>query len=469
MSTTTLPSASSPTLSAPRRLAALTVLLARPSRQGRAAVVLPLAAFAVTTALLLTVVGGTLMFANDPRAQVEDLGDMYLQLSLVALLLLAVPTLSLGASAARLSARRRDDRLAALRLLGASSRDVSLITVVEATAIAVAGSLLGTALYALLLPALGQLRFFGERIGVAAVWAGWPAVGGVLGAVALMAATSAVLGLRRVRLTPLGVRTRAEVPHRPLRWAFAGIGVILLGAAGVSQMSLIGSALGMAVMIAFVFVVFGAGLALLNLIGPPVVAARGRAMARRAKTPSHLIAGRQLAEHSGPAWRRVSALSMISFVAVVGGVGMSLASAMSDGDVDRAGRLIAADMTTGVLLTLAIAFVMLACSVGVTQAAAILDDAQLIVGLDRLGMPISMLERSRRIAVMVPMRMAALGGAAAGAVLTLPLMGMAVFVAPLSVLVVVGTFAVGFTLVGLAFVATRPVVTAVRARPDRVG
>lgn len=470
MTTATLTPASRPTVSAPRRLAALTVLLARPSRQGRAAVVLPLAAFAVTTALLLTVVGGTLMFANDPRAQVEDLGDMYLQLSLVALLLLAVPTLSLGASAARLSARRRDDRLAALRLLGASSRDVSLITVVEATAIAVVGSLAGTVLYALLLPVLGQLRFFGDRIGAAAVWAGWPAVGGVLAAVAVMAATSAVLGLRRVRLTPLGVRTRADVPRRPLRWAFAGVGVILLGAAGISQMSLIGSALGMAVMIGFVFVVFGAGLALLNLIGPPVVAARGRAMARRAKTPSHLIAGRQLAEHSGPAWRRVSALAMIAFVAVVGGVGMTLASALSEGeDVDRAGQLIAADMTTGVLLTLAIAFVMLACSVGVTQAAAILDDAPLIVGLDRLGMPVSMLERSRRIAVMVPMRMAALGGAAAGSVLTLPLMGMAVFVAPLSVLVVVGTFVVGFALVGLAFVATRPVVTAVRARPDRVG
>ncbi|RLV55247.1 FtsX-like permease family protein [Aeromicrobium phragmitis] len=470
MSTTTLPSASTPPLSGLRRLAALTLLLARPSRQGRAAVVLPLAAFAVTTALLLTVVGGTLMFANDPRAQVEDLGGMYLYMSLVALLLLAVPTLSLGASAARLSARRRDDRLATLRLLGASSRDVSLITVFEATTIAVAGSLVGTMLYGLLLPLLGQLRFFDERIGAGAVWAGWTTVVGVLIAVALMATMSAVLGLRRVRLTPLGVRTRADAPRRPLRWALIGIGVILLGAAGISQLRLIGGAVGMAVMIVFVFVVFGFGLAMLNLIGPPIVAARGRAMARRAKSPSHLIAGKQLAEHSGPAWRRVSALAMIAFIAVVGGVGMSLASALSDGDdVDRAGQLIAADLTTGVLLTLAIAFVMLACSVGVTQAAAILDDAQLIVGLDRLGMPVTMLERSRRIAVMVPMRMAALGGAAAGAVLTLPLMGIAVFVAPMSILVVVSTFIVGFALVGLAFWATRPVVTAVRARPDRVG
>lgn len=456
-----------PNLSAPRRVLGLVRLLARPGRQGRAAIALPIVAFCVTTAILLTVVGGTLMFIGDPRAEGE-FAETYTYLSLVALLLLAVPTLSLGASAARLSARRRDDRLATLRLLGASSAEVSAITVIEATGIAVAGSLLGVVLYLLLLPIVGLLRFFGEPIGADAVWAGWPAVLVVLGSVAVMSALSAVLGLRRVRLTPLGVRQRAEPTRRPLWLAFAGVAVVVIGAALLTQLSALGNLLGIAAVIGFVLGVFGVGLLVLNLIGPPLVAARGRAMARKAKTPAHLIAGRQLAERPGPSWRPVSGLAMIAFIGVIGGVGLNLATGLQDADnISAEDIALAQDMHTGVLLTLAIAFIMLACSVGVTQAAAVLDDAQLIVGLDRLGVPMPLLERARRITVLTPMRWAAGGGAGAGAILGLPMVGAAAIIAPMSVLVVLATFAAGFALILVAFWSTRPIVGAVRRHPDR--
>ncbi len=47
-------------------------LLSRPARQGRAAIALPVVAFAVTTALLLVVAGGARMFlvipGPEPRA-----------------------------------------------------------------------------------------------------------------------------------------------------------------------------------------------------------------------------------------------------------------------------------------------------------------------------------------------------------------------------------------------------------------
>ncbi|WP_293783013.1 hypothetical protein [uncultured Aeromicrobium sp.] len=52
---------------------------------------------------------------------------------------------------------------------------------------------------------------------------------------------------------------------------------------------------------------------------------------------------------------------------------------------------------------------------------------------------------------------------------TLPLMGMAVVLAPLSVLVIGGTSAAGFALVRVTLTATHPIVRAVRARTDRVG
>lgn len=454
-------------VSGSRRIAGLVTLLTRPSRQGRAAVLLPLVAFAVTTAILLTVVSGTMMFITDDRPG-DDFAGGYIVLSLAALLFLAVPTVSLGASAARLSARRRDDRLATLRLLGASTREVSLLTVIEATLIAVAGSLAGVALYGVLLPAVAQLRFFGERIGVEAMWPGWVVLVAVPLAVAVLAGLSAVLGLRRVRLTPLGVRQRTDVQRRGLRASVIGLVALGVCALVLSQIGMFTAMLGMAAVIVFVLGIFGAGLALLNVIGPPIIAARGRALARRATTPARFLAGRQLADRPGPAWRRVSGLAMISFVAVIGGVGLAMAGQLDEDDAMVEQAVFAADMRTGVLLTLAIAFVMLACSVAVTQAAAVLDDAGLIVGLDRLGMPMRTWEQARRTTVLLPMRWAALGGAAGGFLLGLPLMGAAVVLTPTAFLVVGATFLGGFALVRVALSSTRPVVTAVRRAPDRV-
>ncbi|WP_457848327.1 hypothetical protein, partial [Staphylococcus aureus] len=80
-----------------------------------------------------------------------------------------------------------------------------------------------------------------------------------------------------------------------------------------------------------------------------------------------------------------------------------------------------------------IAFVLLSCAVAVTQASAALEDRELIVGLDRLGIPDAELRRARRLTVMVPLRWASLGGAALGAVLALPIVSASVVVAPASI------------------------------------
>ena len=51
---------------------------------------------------------------------------------------LLVMCVSLGGAAARLSARRRDDRLATLRLLGATPAAVSALAVIESAVLAAA-------------------------------------------------------------------------------------------------------------------------------------------------------------------------------------------------------------------------------------------------------------------------------------------------------------------------------------------
>ncbi len=444
-----------PTASPVRRILTLTALLTRPSRQGRAAIVLPVVAFAVTTALLLTVVGGTRMFLT--RAAGEY-ADIYAILSILALLLLTVPVATLGAAAARLSTRRRNDRLATLRLLGATSGEVGALTVIEASVTALAGAIVGVALYALLLPLVGLLPFFGGPIGATAVWTGWLLLAIVVAAVTLLATLSAAAGLRRVQLTPLGVRRRTDAP--PRRFVVLAIGLVALVVIVVvvanfgAAAQLLGPIVGIGVLLAL----FAGAMAVINLVGAPVVAARGRSIARRATRASSLIAGRELAAHAGPAWRRVSGISMIAFIAVVGGVGIALVDVAGSG----ADAAFFADIRTGVLVTLGVGFLLLACSVGVTQAAAVLEDRELIIGLDRLGMPPEELRRARRMAVMVPLRWAAVGGAGAGVALSLPIVGIALIISPLTVGVVVLTFAAGFGMVLLGLAATAPLVTAIR-------
>lgn len=439
----------------------LTVMLARPSRQGRAALVLPIVAFGVTTALLLVVVGGVRMFFTDPRAAAET-EIVYRVLSALALVLLTVPIATLGAAAARLSARRRNDRLATLRLLGAGAGEVSAMTVVEAGATALVGGILGVGLYAALLPLVGLLPFFGGPVGAGALWTGAGTAAGAVVGVVVVATASAALSLRRVQLTPLGVARRTDPPRRRTTALVFGVLAIVAVVTAVSNISAIAQVWGAAVGLVALMGLFGVALLIVNVVGTPLVAARGRSLARTTSSAARLIAGRELSAHAASAWRRVSGIAMIAFIAVVGGSGASLVALAGDDGQTGSQAVLFADMRTGVLVTLGVGFALLACSVGVTQAASALEDRELIVGLDRLGMPGRELRRARALTVMVPLRWAAVGGALVGAALALPVVGVTVLVAPVSLAVIVGTFVAGILLVRLSLLASRPLVTAIR-------
>lgn len=430
----------------------LALMLARPSRQGRAALALPVIAFAAVTAVLLAVGGGAMMFLTHPAA-IED--PVYGILGTVALLLLAVPVITLGASAARLTSRTRDDRLATLRLLGATDGEVSRVAIIEAGLVAAAGAVAGVVTYLLLLPMIGLLPFFGSPVGVQAVGAGFFGTVLTAGLVVTISVVSASLSLKKVRLTPLGVRQRKEPAPRRIRRIIVGLALIPAGALAVA--ALIGGVviLGPFLLGLVLAAVFAAGMGVVNMIGAPVLAAVGRRMAQRATSASQLIAGRELAEHSADAWRRVSAISMISFIAVVGGIGLGMMA-------DNSGDQLYPDIRTGIAVTLACGFVVLAASTGVTQAAAVLEDRAMITALDRLGMPEGEIARGRRLTVMVPLRLAAVGGAVVGALFSLPVAGAPQMVSWQSVLVLIGTFAAGFVLVRVALEGNRPLLVAVR-------
>ena len=124
------------------------------------------------------------------------------------------PILILVGTATRLAAARREERYAALRLVGATSRQVSVISSVDAIASALLGAVLGSVIFLLLRPALASTaitsqRYFSDEVTPTA--AGYLAV---LIGVPVASAFSSLLSLRRVRISPLGVSRRVTPPSR---------------------------------------------------------------------------------------------------------------------------------------------------------------------------------------------------------------------------------------------------------------
>lgn len=428
------------------------VVLARRGSFRSAVLLLPVVAFAATTTLLLVVLAGALSFLRWD----DELAGIYQLLAALALVLLVVPLTSLGGAAARLSARRRDDRLATLRLLGATTATVARMTVLEAAAVALTGALAGVGCYLLVGPLVSLIPFRGEPIGAAFWLAPW-VVACVVAAVVLLAVVSAVVGLRQVSISPLGVRRRQDAPRAGWVRAVVG-GVVVVVIVGAMQLGYTSAAVAVAVVLG----AFGIGLAVLNLLGPWVVAVLARVLHRRADRPDRLLAARSMAQSPKAVWRQISGVVMASFIAVVAGSGAAL-MASDEQAVSGPERFLAADIRTGVLITVVATFLMVAASAGVTQAAEVLDRAELYRSLDRLGMPAQTMVAAQRRTVMVPMLVVTAGSVLLSGMLVLPLAGLAVVLAPVSVLVIAGSVVLGVVLVRLGVAAARPVLRGVLA------
>src|SRR6202012_2635661 len=89
-----------------------------------------------------------------------DASGITLLLSVVAAALL-FPVLIFVGAATRLSATRREQRFAAMRLVGATPRQISVISAVESALATLAGLVLGFVLFFLLRPALSGISFTG--------------------------------------------------------------------------------------------------------------------------------------------------------------------------------------------------------------------------------------------------------------------------------------------------------------------
>ena len=178
---------------------------------------------------LVATVGDGHWTADQATAVMNTYSDGYVLLAAFASLLLIVPFVALAGSAARLAASRRDARLAALRLAGATTAQVTKLTALDAGGQALLGALVGMAGYFALIPAIMLLDFQNQHFTFEQLWVGLPALAAVTVGVTLLALVSALVALRRVAITPLGVTQRTGQPM-PSAWrALIFLAVLAVG------------------------------------------------------------------------------------------------------------------------------------------------------------------------------------------------------------------------------------------------
>jgi hypothetical protein len=422
-------------------------------RDDRLTTALAVASFAVTTALTLSVIGGLMGFidraAHPVDAYQRELGDTYVLFAWTAVVLLVVPLLTLGGSAARLGVSRRDARLSTLRLIGVTPREVVGLTVVQTAGQGLVGALLGVLGYGALLTVWTRIPFQGATFSAAEMWVGWPALLATVAVVPVIAVVSGMVSLRRVVVSPLGVARRQTPPG--MRWIRALVAVLAM---------LLGT--------------LALGFAALNLIGPWTLGLVGRLRARRARTPEQLLAARRLADDPKAVWRVVGGLGLAGFVAGILAIAPVFAGQTTGNDVvtgdPLSGETFAGDLMRGALLTLVITFLVAAAAAGITQASTVLERRREYALQVLAGTPVDLLDRVRRREVLVPLLLVAVGSAVVALVMVSPLLGVAGISDPRGLLLLVGCLVGGCALVLAATETSRPLLRSVLAetqvRPD---
>jgi hypothetical protein len=238
----------------------------------------------------------------------------------VGVLAVVFPMLVLIGTATRLAADRREERFAALRLVGGTPADIRIVASIEATISAFVGALLGTAIFLLVRPALASAALVGTKYfesDLTPIVAGYVAM---LVGVPVAAAIAALVSLRRVQISPLGVARRAT-PKPPTLWRLValliGVGVFVYGLSKTSKHS-IGAPAYPGLLLTMVGLV---------IAGPWLTAWAARLFGRLTSGSSALLATRRLADNPRGAFRAVTGLVLAVFLGTMAGLLVPAANA----------------------------------------------------------------------------------------------------------------------------------------------
>ena len=219
--------------------------------------------------------------------------------------------------ATQLGSAQREKRYAALRLIGATRKQVSRIIAVESLSAAAVGIVVGSLAYLAVLPLMSQFEFNGVRF--------WQSDLTVQSSHYLLAVIVTLLfclianwwGMRHVQVSPLGVARSGKVSKRPRAWRLILLvpGLItfiwlslpsgtdwLRDNAGDSAAPLL------ILIVGIMSVMFG-----LLLAGPWLTSNISRLAARRTKSAITLLATKRIAMQSSRIFRSVSGVVLALF------------------------------------------------------------------------------------------------------------------------------------------------------------
>lgn len=428
-------------------------------------------AFFACTSLFLTVAAGAWMFFHSPPSADPEMDAIYKFLAGFATVLLVIPSSTLASASATLSARRQDERLSTMSLLGAKRSDVIAVAVAEPLVPAICGIILGVLGYLGLAWPVSSIHFRGEAIGYANLVMPALLVTVIIVCLILVCVVSALASLRKVAISPLGVRTRALERKFPLARVI-GVGLLVLALPVALSVSQNGS-LGIGVVLAAIIVVFVLGLLIVDLVGGLLIRWFAHLSGNRAGTPTRLIAARLVSDDPKRFWRRVSGVAMTAFIAAVGGTGVALMQVGMDAAKDPKSGIedneihLFQDIFTGVLLVLGISILLIAVSAVINQVADIYDRAETFQDLYAAGMDPDTMHRAMVRAVLAPIVWVALLAGGLGLLLVLPLAGAALVFEPVTFLTILAAVAVGIGIIRAGLQLARPILVSVARGTNR--
>lgn len=238
------------------------------------------------------------------RAQPARQNLSVLALLLVGVVALLIPILIMVTVSSRIAGAARDRRLAALRLVGAGSRQVRRIAAAESLVPAMTGLALGAALFLLFRQVAPTVQVFGVSVFTSDIVVPVAFVVFVVLLVPVLTVGSALFAMRRTVIEPLGVVRGGKPVRRHVWWrlALAALGVaLLLSASGTNSSTA-----------SWAVLVVGGATAL--LVGVPAMLPyllERSVAALRGGRPAWQLAVRRLQLDSGTAARVVSGVAVV--------------------------------------------------------------------------------------------------------------------------------------------------------------
>jgi len=247
------------------------------------------------------------------NVQLQGTTNIYKDAFGIAALAILFPLLILINTASRLAASRREERYAAMRLIGATPHQIGIIASVDAVFASLFGAILGSVIFLAVRPAVADISFSGVKFFPNYVTPTiWGYIGMIVG-VPIIASIASLISLRRVQISPLGV-SRKTTPSKPGIWRLIplvlGVILFLYAASRITGNSNGGPA--PVLFTGFLLIMIG-----LVLSGSWLTMQVTTGLARFARSAPSLLAARHLSDNPKGAFRAISGLVLAVFVGSV--------------------------------------------------------------------------------------------------------------------------------------------------------